>query len=257
MKKLNLLIGILLGLTIFACSSNDDSSDNNNQETNRFYKKSEVYSNSILVFDKTVNYNSDNKIQSIITNDYGYSTETITATYSGNEITTINENDDFVNPNNTDRNVTYDVTIEDNKITLESDNLNVEIYYTNGYVNSTREFNPSNPNAFTEQVFTRDSNLNLVSNTTGDGSTFTYTDFDSDKMVDPFGSVTEYFYSDYFRLFDLKVTNSNPLTATYNQGNTTDTYNEYLEYDELGYVIRTTFEPNSTTNYTEHQYIEL
>jgi hypothetical protein len=254
MKKLNLLIGILIGLTILACSSDDDSSENNNQETNRFYKKSEVYSNSNLVFDKTLNYNSDNKIQSIITNDFGYNTETITVTYSGNTITAINEIDDFENPNNTDQNVTYDVTIENNKITLESDNFTIEIYHSNGYVDSTREFNPS---TFTEQIFTRNSNLNLVSNTTGDGSTFTYTNFDSDKMVDPFGSVTEYFYSDYFRLFNLKVTNSNPLTATYSQGNTTDTYNEYLEYDDLGFVIRTTFVPNSTTNYTEHQYIEL
>lgn len=257
MKKLNLLIVILIGLTILACSSDDDSSDNNNQETNRFYKKSEVYNNNNLIFDKTVNYNSNNRIQSMITNDFGYSTETITATYSGNTITSINEIDDFDNPNNTDRNVTYDVTNESNKITLESNNFTVEIYYSNGYVNSTREFNPSNPNAFTEQTFTRGSNMNLISNTTGDGSTFTYTDFDSDKMVDPFGSVTEYFYADYFRLFDLKVTNSNPLTAIYTQGSVTDTYSKYLEYDELGYVIRTTFEPNSTSNYTEHQYIEL
>jgi len=257
MKKLNLLIGILIGLTILACSSDNDSSDNINQETNRFYKKSEIYHNSNLVFDKTLNYNSNNRIQSIITNDFGYSIETITATYSDNTITTINEIDDFVNPSNTDRNVTYDVTTENDKITLESDNFTVEIYYSNGYVNSTREFNPSNPNAITEQTFTRDSNLNLISNTTGDGSTFTYADFDTNKMVDPFGSVTEYFYADYFKIFDLKVTNSNPLTAIYSQGNTTDAYSEYLEYDNLGYVVRTTFEPNSTTNYTEHQYIEL
>ncbi|WP_299365423.1 hypothetical protein [Winogradskyella sp.] len=256
MKKLHLLIGFLIGFTILACSSDDSSSDTN-QETNRFYKKSEAYRNSSLVFDKTVNYNSNNKIQSILTNDYGYNTETITVTYSGNTITSINEIDEFDNPSNADRNVTYDVTIENNKITLESDDYTIEINHSNGYVNSTREFYPSNPNAFTEQIFTRDSNLNLVSNTTGDGSTFTYTDFDSDKMIDPFGSVMEYFYSDYFKIFDLKVTNSNPLTATYSQGSITDTYSQYLEYDELGYVIRTTFEPNSTTDYTEHEYIEL
>lgn len=256
MKKLNLLLGILIGITIIACSSDDDS-PSGNEETNRLYKKSEVYSNSNLVFDKTINYNSENKIQSVITNDYGYNTETITVNYSGNSISSITEIDDFVNPNNTDQNVTYDITIENNKITLTSGTFAVEIYHSNGYVNSTREFNTTNPNSFTEQVFTRDSNQNLISNTTGDGSTFTYTDFDSDKMVDPFGSVTEYFYSEYFKIFDLKVTNSNPLTATYSQGSVTDIYNEYLEYDELGYVIKTTFEPNSTTNYTEHQYIEL
>jgi hypothetical protein len=256
MNKLKLLLGLLIGISIIACSSDDDSS-NGNQETIRLYKKSEVYNNSNLVFDKTVNYNSENKIQSIITNDYGYNTETITVNYSGNTISSITEIDDFENPNNTNQNITYDVTIENNKITLTSGNFAVEINHSNSYVNSTREFIITNPNSFTEQVFTRDSNQNLISNTTGDGSTFTYTDFDADKMVDPFGSVTEYFYSDYFKIFDLKVTNSNPLTATYSQGSVTDTYNEYLEYDELGYVIKTTFEPNSTINYTEHQYIEL
>lgn len=256
MKKLNLLIVILTVLSILSCSS-DDSTGNSDDDTNRFYKKSEVYSNSNLIFEKILTYNTNNKIETIVTNDFGYNTETITVTYSGNTISAINEIDDFDNPSNMDRNVTYNVTIENDKITLESDNYVVEIYHSNGYVNSTREFNPLSPNAFTEQVFTRDSNLNLIMNTTGDGSTFTYTDFDTNKMVDPFGSVTEYFYADYFRIFDLKVTNSNPLTATYSHGNTTDTYNEYLEYDSLGYVIRTTYEPNSTTNYTEHQYIEL
>ncbi len=256
MKKLNLLLGILVGLTIFACSSNDDSTEET-ENTVKLYKKSEVYSNGNLTFDKTINYNSDNKIQSIITNDYGYKTESITANYSGNSILNITEVDDFENQNNTDQNITYNITVENNKITMISGNIGVEIFHSNGYVDSTKEFDVATSNIYAEQIFTRDSNLNLISNTTGDGSTFTYTDFDSDKMVDPFGSVTEYFFSDYFRIFELKVTNSNPLTATYSQGNTTDTYNEYLEYDSLGYVIRTTYLPNSTTDYTEHQYIEL
>lgn len=256
MKKLNLLLGLLIGLTIIACSSNDESSSKN-EETIRLYKKSETYNNSILVSDKNVNYNSEDKIQNIITNDFGYKTETISVNYSGNTISSINEIDEFVIPNNTNQNVTYIVTTENNKITLTSGNFVVEIYHSNDFVDSTREFNVTNPNSFSEQIFTRNSNQNLISNTTGDSSTFTYSDFDSDKIIDPYGSVTEYFYSDYFKIFDLKVTNSNPLTATYSQGGGTETYNEYLEYDALGYVIKSTFEPNSTTDYTEHLYIEL
>lgn len=245
-----------MAFILLACSSDSDS-PSVNEDTIRLYKKSEAYNNSILVFDKTLNYNSENKIQSIITNHFGYNTETISVNYSGNTISNITEIDDFENPNDTDQSVTYNVTIENNKITLTSGDFVVEINHSNGFVNSTREFNVTSPNSFTEQIFTRDSNQNLVTNTTGDGSTFTYSDFDSDKMVDPNGSVTEYFFADYFRIFELKVTNSNPLTATYSQGSVTDTYNEYLEYDELGYVIKTTFELNSTTDYTEHQYLDL
>ncbi len=125
MKKLNILLGILIGFTIIACSSDDDS-PSGNEETIRLYKKSEVYSTNNLVFDKTINYNSENKIQSVITNDYGYKTETITVNYSGNTISSITEIDNFVNPNNTDQNVTYDMTVENNKITLTSGDLQLK-----------------------------------------------------------------------------------------------------------------------------------
>ncbi len=256
MKKLNLLFTLLLGLTIIACSS-DDNSASENEETIRLYKKSEVYYESTIVFDKTVNYNSENNIQSIITNDYTYSSNTITVNYSGSTISSITEINNFENPLDPDQNVTYEITIENNKITMTSGDFAVEIYHSNGYVDSTKEINTANLIVFAEQIFTRDSNQNLISNTTGDGSAFTYSDFDADKQIDPFGSVTEYFYSDYFKIFGLKVTHSNPLTATYSQGSVIDTYNDYLEYDALGYVIRTTAQPNSTTTYIEHQYVEL
>ena len=50
MKKLNLLIGLLIGFTIFACSSDDDSTQES-ENTVRLYKKSEAYSNGNLNFD--------------------------------------------------------------------------------------------------------------------------------------------------------------------------------------------------------------
>lgn len=256
MRKLNVLFGLLIALTTIACSSEDDATSENEEPT-RLYKKSEVYFESNLVFDKTVNYNSENNIQSIVTNDYAYRINTISVDYFGSTISSINENDDFVNSMDPNLNVSYDITFENNRITMVSDNFAVEIYHSNGYVDSTKEFNPADPSVFSEQIFTRDSNQNLISNTTGDGSTFTYTDFDADKRVDPFGSVTEYSYSDYFKIFGLKVTKSNPLTATYSQGSVVDTYSQYLEYDALGYVIRTTSQAVSATSYIEHQYIEL
>jgi hypothetical protein len=256
MKKLNLLFALLLAFITFTCTSGDDSSQEP-ENTIRVYKKSEAFINGTLTFDKTVNYNSDKRIQSIVTNDYGYNTETITVSYTGNTITSISEADNFDNPNDTDQTVTYDVTIEANTITLTSQDYEIEINHSNGYVNSTIETDLSNSTILGEQIFTRDSGLNLISNTAGDGSTFTYENFDVDKEIDPFGSVTEYSFSDYFKIFDLKVTANNPTTATYTQGNDTDTYSEFLEYDNQGFVIRTTSEPNSTTNYIEHQYIEL
>lgn len=254
MKNLKLLSVLLIICIIIACSSDD--SPEGSEDTLQFYKRTEVHKDGIVIFDKTVDYNSEKKIRSITTNDYGYRTQIITVNYTGSSISEITEEDHFDSPN-PDREVSYNVTVENNKIKLTSGEHVLEIHHSGGYVTSTKEYYVTTPNNFAEQVFTRDSNLNLTSNTTGDGSTFTYTDFDSGKKIDPFGSVTEYFYADYFKIFELKVTNSNPLTATYSNGGVTDTYNEYLEYNDLGYVIRTTHQPNSTTYFTQHQYISL
>ena len=254
MKKLKLIITLFFGLSILSCSSDDNNNVQN--ETVKLYKKSLDYDNGAITYDKEIFYNQDNKVQSIITNDYSYKTETINVTYSGNTITSISEIDNFDNPNNTYSNVTYNVSIENNKITLISGDFQVEINHSNGYVNSTKEYYVS-ANVFSEHIFTRDSNLNLVSNTTGDGSTFTYSNYDSEKMEHPFGGVMEYFYSDYFRIFELKVTKNTPLTATYSNGGIMDTYSEVVEYDIEGYVIKSNIDPNNINNYVEHQYVEL
>lgn len=256
MKYFKLLSVLLIGCIIIACSSDDDSPEGSENPL-QFYKRTEVHKDGNVIFDKTVDYNSEKKIRSITTNEYGYKTQVITINYAGSSISEITEENNFDSPNNPDREVSYNVTVENNKIKLTTEELVLEIHHSGGYVTSTKKYYVTTPDFFTEQVFIRDSNLNLISNTTGDGSTFTYTDFDAGKKIDPFGSVTEYFYADYFRIFDLKVTNSNPLTATYSNGGVTDTYNEYLEYNDLGYVIRTTHQPNSTTYFTQHQYISL
>jgi len=254
MKKLNLLFELLITIVIFSCSSNHISDAKN--ETVKQYKKSLVYNNGTTTYVKEIFYNQDHKILSIISNDYSYRTETINVSYLGKTIISITEIDDFDNPNYTDSSVTYTVSMESNKITLMSEAFQVEINHSNGYVNSTKEYYTST-NTFSEHLFTRDSNLNLVSNTTGDGSIFTYSNFDSGRKEHPFGGVMEYFYSDYFRIFQLNVSKNTPLTATYSNGGVMDTYSEIVEYDGEGYVIKSNVDPNNTNNYVEHQYVEL
>jgi hypothetical protein len=80
-----------------------------------------------------------------------------------------------------------------------------------------------------------------------------YSNFDENKELDPSGSVMEFEHSAIFLILNLKVTENNPLTSTV-QG---QTYNRYLDYDSDGYVTKSSTQPNSTTDYSTHQYIEL
>lgn len=264
----NLFQIVLISFFIVSCSSDDNkytSSQNDNEEStndseefNLLYKKSEKYTDNHITFKRSINYNdSNNDIHSIVMKRYHTSTKTITPTYSDNNITSINVIVDYESDYNSDSNVTYNVTEENDKIFLESADFIIEIYHSNGYVNSTRRFNLSNPNEFTEQVFTRDENLNLIGNNDNNGNSYEYSNFDSNKKIAPLGSVIRCAYFDFFRLFDLKLSNNNPLNGTIltSEGLIYDFVN-YLEYNEQGHVIRTTKEPESTTNYISHQYIE-
>ncbi len=49
MKKLNLLLGLLIGLTILACSSDSNNSYDDSDETVKLYKKASSFNSSILV----------------------------------------------------------------------------------------------------------------------------------------------------------------------------------------------------------------
>ncbi|MDO5978928.1 hypothetical protein [Flavivirga spongiicola] len=259
MKKQNFLFTLFIGLSILSCSSDDNGQKDIPIEIVKLYKKTLVYNNGNISFDKEVFYNDENKIKSITINDYNYLSRTFTVSYNRNNISSIIQNTNFDNPNNADNSVTYNVTLENNKATLVStaNNSLLEIFFTNGYVDSTKfTFDTSSPTNYSEEVFTRDSNQNLISNSTGT-ETFTYSNFDSNKENDPFGGAMEYEYGDYFDILGLKVTKNNPLTGNYKQGSTNDTWNIYLEYDKNGFVTKSTREPNSITYYEEHHYIEL
>ncbi|WP_139242028.1 hypothetical protein [Aquimarina spongiae] len=273
---MTLILVTITTLAIIACSSDDHSpieneditsesedttsedEDTNNENVIKLYKKSEMYRNGVLVFDKVINYNSENKIQSIITTNYEHFIETITATYSENTITSITKINTFKDPDRPEEHLTFEVIMGDNIITLKSNTFSVEIKHSDGYVDSTRRPHITHPN-ITLQKFTRDSNQNLLSNTAGDDeiSTYYYSDFDSDKKVDPLGSVTFFSYADFFRILGLKVTKNNPLTSNYNGSGVISTTHIRLEYDASGYVTRTFNEPNTDNTYIKHEYIEL
>jgi len=258
MKILNLL---LIALLIFSCTS-DDSQLNEEQinENPKLYKKTEGFNNSTLIVSQEVFYNNNSIITSITLNEIDYLNRIFTVSYSGTNVIGITRATDIVNPNGTDETINYNnISFENNSIVLISDdNKNMlEIYHTNNYVDSTKltvQQDPFTPYVF-EQTFNRNSNNQLISNNTG-GDIFQYSNFDIDKKLDPFGSVMEYEHSTFFLIFGLKVTNDNPLTATYNfSGGGTN--NNFLEYDEQGYVIRVSYnEPNSTSNYSINEYIE-
>ena len=251
MNKIKIILGVLTLFFAIECSSNDDIG---NEEITRLYKKSISYGNGYVTSTKTINYNSDNKIESI-TDFSANNKEIFNVSYSGNKVSTITHIGD---PRNLVVNsLTYNVTYISNKITLKYGDHGIEITHTNGYVDSIKYFFV---NMFLgENILTRDSNENLVSSYGTGERLISYSNFDSNKMNDPFGSVIDsYLPHDYIRILELKVTNSNPSTASYISGGETITYHDYLTYDELGYVIRTSYYgTGSTLAYEEHEYIEL
>ncbi|WP_405225182.1 hypothetical protein [Dokdonia sp. Asnod1-B02] len=257
MKKLFLLV--LISFTLLACSS-DDSPTILEEETNaslKLYKRTNSYYDGVLSSTQEVFYNSESKIESVTLNEVDYLNRTFTVNYTNGNVSGITRYTDVINPNGMDETINYnDITLTNNTIILVSDasDKTLEIEFSNGYVNSTKFYSTSMPSSLFEQIFTRNSNNQLISNTTGSDS-FEYSDFDADKQLDPYGSVMEYEHSTFFMIFGLKVSRDNPLTATYN-GNDGDPYSNILEYDEQGYVTKVSYDSsNSNSNYSEHQYI--
>ncbi|WP_035337287.1 hypothetical protein [Dokdonia sp. PRO95] len=257
MKKLLFLV--LISLAFVACSS-DDSPTILEEETNaslKLYKRTNSYYDGVLSSTQEVFYNSENKIESVTLNEVDYLNRTFTVNYTNGNVSGITSYTDVINPNGIDETINYnDITLTNNTIILISDasDRTLEIEFSNGYVNSTKFYPTSMPSSLFEQIFTRNSNNQLISNTTGFDS-FEYSDFDADKQLDPYGSVMEYEHSTFFMIFGLEVSRDNPLTATYN-GNNGETYSNFLEYDEQGYVTKVSYDSsNSNSNYSEHQYI--
>lgn len=76
MKTLNLLLGILIGLSIASCSSDtgENETNPNPEKTMLVYKKASVYENSVLTSSQEVIYNSDKKVENVVTKiDFIYS----------------------------------------------------------------------------------------------------------------------------------------------------------------------------------------
>jgi len=258
MKKLNLLLVILIGLTILSCSSDDNNDgDNNNPiETETFFKKSITYVNGIVEFTREIFYDSNNKVQSIISEEISFNRRTLQIEYSNEAISAINEDVEYDNLPNFSQ--TYNVIIELNKIILTGsvDDRTIEIYHTDNYVDLTKVIQTSTSTIVFENIFLRNQNQNIISITDGN-IIFTYSNFDSNKKNDPSGASMTYEFDNFFKIFNIKVSKDNPLNSEYNQQGNTGTENIYLEYDNLDNVIRKSYEPNSTDNYTEHLYIEL
>jgi len=251
MKSRNLLLCLFILFFITSCSSDDNPSndDNQNNETLKLYKKSELVTEGVPFLVEEVFYNQDSTINKIEVNEEGYVNRTFNVTYSENNIIEIDRISDYYSFPDTSINYN-NITISDSSIILVSTNSDktLEIYHSNGYVDSTRLYSTSNPNNVFDQTFTRNSNDQLISNESGE--IFHYSNFDIDKKLDPFGSVMEYEHGIYFLLFGLSVTKNNPLTSTV-QG---QSYDSNLEYDEDGYVVQVSYGQNSSF-YITHQYI--
>jgi hypothetical protein len=157
--KTTLLITFSLFLLV-GCNNDDDDSAEETPITNKLYKKSESYTGGILTSDKTVNYTSENKILSITTNHFGFSKLTITV--DNESVTRLTEVLELDN-SNIDRYNYFDVTRENNKIILVADDTRLEFTRSNGYVDSAKQIDISTSTIFYEEIFTRDSDQNLIS----------------------------------------------------------------------------------------------
>lgn len=259
MKKQNLILTILITIFIISCSS-DDSQPNEEKKTNtelKLYKKTNGYDDGILTSSQEVFYNTDNKIESVTLNELDYLNRTFTVNYTNNNVSGITRATNVIHPNGTDETINYNnITITNNNIILVSDasDKTLEIEFSNGYVNSTKFYTTSMPNNVFTQSFTRNSDNQLISNNTG-GDIFEYSNFDSNKKLDPYGSVMEYEHNTFFMIFDLRVSKNNPLTAKYDFSGG-GTYSNFLEYDEQGYVTKVSYDNSSSnSNYSTHEYI--
>ena len=257
MKKLNLLIGILIAFTILSCSSDDGNLNNPEPEESIIvYKKASSFNNSTLSSFQEVFYNTDKKVNKVVTNiDNGWRITTIDVIYSGNEITEVIKTTDYGSSNNNDTVEEYDVTISNGQIRLTESNgidYEIQIDFSGDYVDAIRTMQPSDMTIFSEDTFQRNSDNNIISHANSD-MTFTYSNFDTGNVM-PFNR--EYSF-DYFIVLGLKPSKKLPLTeeVTFTSGGS-DTYSiddSLLTYDDNNNIINY----GDNTNYIEFDYIEL
>lgn len=257
MKKLKLVTVILTGLTILACSSDNDNSNNPElEESIIVYKKANSFINSTLSSYQEVFYNTDKKVNKVVTNiDNGWRVTTIDVVYNGSEIIEVIKTIDYASSNNNDTVEQYDVTINNGQIKLTESNgtdYEIQIDFTGDYVDAIRTVHPSNMTVFSEDLFQRNADNNIILHTNSE-MTFTYSNFDIGNIM-PFHR--EYSF-DYFVALELKISERLPLTeeVSFSSGGS-DSYSidtSLLTYDENNNI--SIFGDN--TNYLEFDFIEL
>ena len=214
MKKLNLLVTILIGITILACSSNDDNPTNSvADQPIVVYKKASSYNNSLLSSYQEVFYNTNKKVNKVVTNiDNGWRITTIDVVYNGNTPTEVIKTTDYGDSNDNDTVEEYDVTISNGQIKLVEPNGNgyeIQIDFTGSFVDAIRTIQSSDLSILSEDVFQRNLDNNIVSQTNSD-MVFTFSNFDVGNVM-PFHR--EYSF-DYFIVFGLKISEKLPLTES-------------------------------------------
>ncbi|MFD2541371.1 hypothetical protein ACFSSB_03505 [Lacinutrix gracilariae] len=267
MKKLNILFTIFLGISILSCSSsngdiedNTEDIDENTEETIIVYKKATQYaqdgqfsySNSQEVF-----YNTDKKIIQVVTYlAYNSSTTTTDVIYNSDEISEISKTTTYENSNNIDIEE-YDVIINNGQIKLTGVNgldKEVQIDFTENYVDAIRTIQPSNLTTISENLYQRNNENNIISYTWDNNISFTYSNFDTGNVMPFHGN----YWDDYFIAFALKPSKNLPLTSTitYSSGstNTHDIDPTMLTYDNENNIIHYAYD---SQNYTDYEYIEL
>ncbi|WP_417885326.1 hypothetical protein [Zunongwangia sp.] len=250
------LLFLFLTILIVSCSSDNDNLSTK-KNVDKLYKKSIEFTEDTITGITEYFYNEDAKIDSISIEYIGELKECYKVSYSDKRIIniTVSTNykdskwNEFINYNH--------ISFSKNLITLESEKFNeiIEIYHTEKYIDSTKQYNSEYPENVSDQVFTRNSKNQLISSTDG-RYRFEYSNFDSNKKLDPYGGVIEYELGHILDIFGLIVTKDNPLTGYYDF-NETGTYPAYFEYDEQGYVVKVFYdETNSNKDYVIHEYIE-
>lgn len=266
MKSLINSVSILvLSIFVISCSETEDLKVvdlKGNSKANKFdklYKKSESKLNGETIISQEVFYGKNYKIDSVVRNNPGHFKEIFRLSYKGNNISRIaytydNEDDSF-----DDKNYNYEVSNNNNLITLTSSSRKFQIYHTNGFVDLTESsYDYDGFNTIYTQSFIRNEADQLISNSEISSSdieqVYFYSDFDSNKKPAPFNSVIEIPNTDsiFYFILGLKLSKDNPLTIEILPDHST--YSMTLSYDEDGYVTQGIF--NNDLSFVEtHEYI--
>ncbi|SMG07955.1 hypothetical protein SAMN05661096_00101 [Marivirga sericea] len=254
MKRNYFIIVLITCFYLVGCSAEDDLIE---KENIKIFKKVERYRDG-LFFDKVINYDSDNRIESIVANKYMGGAapfeRVVSVAYSESTVSTITDAYDYEDPNDTDTEITYNVSSNDNTIDLISDDVEIEIAHSNGFVDAIIT---NYGGSYIDTTFlSRDLNQNLIAVTFNNRAVVNrYSNFDTDKKTDPDGIVVEVIHRDILRILGLKLTENNPSTSSQTILEAPSVVKSYTyEYDEEGYITRTYDE--NLIFYTDTFYIE-